>query len=391
MYISFWGIIAMATASQFENRRRARERRMRRRRKRIRAVILLILFIILIILMIIGISKCSHRGENGQIDGDTTVLTDESSPEPTSTPSPAASVMDIPSAQEENNIMQILTDAAQEKRCYLTFDDGPTANITPQILDVLRRYNVKATFFEVGSLIETNPDVARRVYEEGHLIANHSNSHNYEKLYASTSSFMNEINSCYDIIKSVTDGEEPFKLIRFPGGSYDSDDDSYSTVKQECKTALANDGYYFCDWNSLTGDAEGKKKGAEELLSYLKQSLNTNRNAIVLMHDASSKQATVDALPSIIEYLASEGYTFHRLDDIDYRLNDTPVMTLSPESDDKTSSDTDLTDSNNSSDSDTDTDGDYNDDSENGFEIQTPAPTTRPTVPPSNSGTIVIQ
>ena len=91
---------------------------------------------------------------------------------------------------------------------------------------------------EVGSRIKANPDVARRVYDEGHLIANHSNGHNYEKLYASTESFINEINECYEIIKSVTGEAEPFKLIRFPGGSYKSSADRYSPVKQECKTGL---------------------------------------------------------------------------------------------------------------------------------------------------------
>ena len=103
--------------------------------------------------------------------------------------------LNIPPATEENDLLQIVKDSVQEKRCYLTFDDGPTENITPQILDTLRKYNIKATFFEVGSLIDSNFDMARRVYEEGHLIANHSDGHNYEKLYASTDTFINEVNA----------------------------------------------------------------------------------------------------------------------------------------------------------------------------------------------------
>ena len=68
----------------------------------------------------------------------------------------------------------------------------------------MRKYNIKATFFEVGSLIDSNFDMARRVYEEGHLIANHSDGHNYEKLYASTDTFINEVNACFQKIDAVT-------------------------------------------------------------------------------------------------------------------------------------------------------------------------------------------
>lgn len=308
----------MSTSSEFESRRRERRRRERLRKKRIRAAVILIALIGVIAILCVAVSTCKKRNEPSQ-PTDTVQTETTAAPEELAVPTVApTSALTIPAASEKNNLMEIIDESGQEKRCYLTFDDGPTENITPQILDVLRRYNVKATFFEVGSLIKANPDVARRVYEEGHLIANHSNGHNYEKLYASTESFINEINECYEIIKSVTGEAEPFKLIRFPGGSYKSSADSYSPVKQECKTVLKENGFYYCDWNSLTGDAEGKKKNASELLAYLKQNLDTSESTVVLMHDAAAKQNTADALASVIEYLMSEGYTFHRLDEIDY-------------------------------------------------------------------------
>ena len=308
----------MSTSSEFESRRRERRRRERLRKKRIRAAVILIALIGVIAILCVAVSTCKKRNEPSQ-PTDTVQTETTAAPEELAVPTVApTSALTFPAASEKNNLMEIIDESGQEKRCYLTFDDGPTENITPQILDILRRYNVKATFFEVGSLIKANPDVARRVYEEGHLIANHSNGHNYEKLYASTESFINEINECYEIIKSVTGEAEPFKLIRFPGGSYKSSADSYSPVKQECKTVLKENGFYYCDWNSLTGDAEGKKKNASELLAYLKQNLDTSESTVVLMHDAAAKQNTADALASVIEYLMSEGYTFHRLDEIDY-------------------------------------------------------------------------
>lgn len=304
----------------FESRRRERIRKRRRRKKRIRAIILLVL-IIAVSLSIAALSKCSNGSENNA-----EVI---ESAEPTVTPEP---VNTIPPASEENDLLNILKASGQKKKCYLTFDDGPTDNITPQILDTLRKYNIKATFFEVGSLIEKNPDMARRVYEEGHLIAGHSYSHDYNKLYATDESFRSEVEKTYDIISGIVDSDETvFKLVRFPGGSYNAGD--HAAEKQKYKKSLAEMGFYQVDWNTLNGDAEGKKKNAAELLEYLKKNTSSSlNNLVVLMHDASSKQATADALASIIEYLTDEGFTFHRLDDIEYSVTPSPSPSAAPSS-----------------------------------------------------------
>ena len=349
----------MATRSSFEDRNRERRRRERIRKKRIRAAISLIAAAGAVALVCVTVSVVrSNKNEaqnyasvpqsatteqnggqstitatmDGNVTG-TTVLGATAEPVAAAqnggTLSGGMNVSTIPPASEENDLLEIIANSGQTKRCYLTFDDGPTTNITPQILDTLRKYNVKATFFEVGSLINANPDMARRVYEEGHLIANHSQNHDYDELYASSEAFMTEVDECYETIKSVTDGEEPFKLVRFPGGSYKSSYDSHSPVKQECKPALKEAGYYYCDWNTLNGDAEGKTKNASELLDYLKTNSSGYNNLIVLMHDAATKQATADYLSSAIEWLLSEGYTFHRLDDIEY--NTAPAAEASEE------------------------------------------------------------
>lgn len=321
----------MATQNDFEHRRRERRRRERRRKKRIRAAVLLIAFIGLIVILCIAISTCSKKNDDVAVSQNGETVTETLPPAEKTVPTaiPAANAPNIPSASEQNDLMQIIRDSGEEKYCYLTFDDGPTENITPQILDTLRRYNVKATFFQIGSLIKANPDMARRVYDEGHLIANHSDGHNYAKLYVSTETFMNEINDCYENIKAVTGEENPFRLVRFPGGSFKSGADSYSPVKQECKQALADYGFYYCDWNALNGDAEGRTKSASELLDYMVSNLGGESNVVVLMHDAAAKQTTADALASIIEYFIDEGYTFHRLDDIDYRSSSSQTATSS--------------------------------------------------------------
>lgn len=203
---------------------------------------------------------------------------------------------------------------SEEKLCYLTFDDGPNNSVTTQVLDVLRKYDVKATFFMVGALIESNPDVARRVFEEGHLIANHSYSHNYKNIYASTDAFMNEVSTTEALIKAALDSESDyFPLVRFPGGSHYAG--TYKESKKLIKENLGTNGFYFCDWNSLNGDAEGAKKDADGLFEYFKKTTNIDKNVVVLMHDAVNKQATVDSLPQIIEYMLDNGYTFLRLDE----------------------------------------------------------------------------
>lgn len=221
-------------------------------------------------------------------------------------------VSSVLSANEQNDLVAFASITAPDpKVCYLTFDDGPNNSITIQIADILRRYNIKATFFQVGSLIESYPDITRRLHNEGHLIANHSYAHNYSELYASTDSFMTEIKKTEDLIRG-TIGEDPFKLVRFPGGSYNAG--KYADIKQQCKEILKQNDYFHADWNCLTGDAEGSSKTPQQLLDRLKETLDGQAQAIILMHDTISKKNTAEALPSVIDYLISQGYTFDTLD-----------------------------------------------------------------------------
>lgn len=217
----------------------------------------------------------------------------------------------LPNPVERNNLIEYIEQSSSSKKvCYLTFDDGPNNSITPQVLDILRRYDIKATFFQVGSLIEANPDICRRVYEEGHLIGNHSYSHTYAKLYENNDSFLNEFKTTAELIKNIT-GEDYFPIVRFPGGSHNIG--TYGEAKQEYKKLLAENKFYYCDWNALSGDSEGSYKTVEQLVKRVKSSVNGKNQAVVLMHDAGNKKQTVEALPEILEYLISEGYEFSTL------------------------------------------------------------------------------
>lgn len=226
----------------------------------------------------------------------------------------------IPPASEENDLLKIARNAQGTegvKICYLTFDDGPTKEVTPKVLDVLKKYDVKATFFCLGKMLDANRDIAEREHEEGHMLANHSYNHEYNKLYETQSSFMDEIERTQAVINEIS-GEDTLKLIRFPGGSYNAGD--HAAEKQTYKQVLKDAGYYYVDWNCLNGDAESSLKDVSSLVSKVKNTA-TEDNIVVLMHDAAAKTTTPQALGEIIEYLKEKGYEFRRLDEVDYYDN----------------------------------------------------------------------
>lgn len=145
---------------------------------------------------------------------------------------------------------------AQEKVAYLTFDDGPSKTVTPQILEILRNEGVKATFFVLGSRVELYPELVKQEYEEGHFIANHGYSHNYGSIYSSKEAVLDEYNNTDRKIKDALGIEEySSHLFRFPGGSVGG---KYKKVKNEAKQLLEENSVSYVDWNCLTNDSVGK-------------------------------------------------------------------------------------------------------------------------------------
>ena len=192
------------------------------------------------------------------------------------------------------------------KVAYLTFDDGPSTNVTPQILDILDEYNVKATFFVIGNLAEQNPDLIRRIDASGHGIGNHSYTHSYKHIYQNTTNFLNELKTTENVLKNILGDSFETNVIRFPGGSF-------GQQKASFRKAVVDNGYNYYDWNALNGDAEGRSLPKNKLVQRLKSTANGQRELIILMHDMGGKQTTADALPEIIEYLQESGYEFEVL------------------------------------------------------------------------------
>lgn len=177
---------------------------------------------------------------------------------------------------------------SENKRVALTFDDGPDPKVTTQILETLKKYDAKATFFMLGSRVEYYPDIAKNVQAAGHELGNHTWTHpNLVK--ASAKKISNEINNTSTIIEDVT-GQKATSF-RPPYGAFND------TVSEQSDLPIILWDVDTLDW---------KHRNPNQLLAYVKQS--TKDGSIILMHDIH--QSTADGLDAVLAYLKDEGYEF---------------------------------------------------------------------------------
>lgn len=193
-----------------------------------------------------------------------------------------------------------------KKIAFLTFDDGPSKDITPGVLEILSKYDVKATFFVLGCLCKSNSDTIQKMVHAGNAIGIHTYSHRYSVIYGSTGNFLNEINKTDSVLKQILGEQFNTRLFRFPGGSSGKD-------RAPFKRVLAKAGYVYIDWNALTGDGESSDLTPKQLEDRLKATSKNKSHIVILMHDSESKSTTLQALPKIIEYLRDSGYEFSTL------------------------------------------------------------------------------
>ena len=194
---------------------------------------------------------------------------------------------------------EIVIDETHTRKVYLTFDDGPSDN-TQAILDILKEYNVKATFFVTGQQAVSHPEWYQAIVEDGHTLGMHSYSHKYNEIYESEDNFGSDLSKLRTFIEETT-GVTP-QFYRFPGGSSNTVSDLPMSVF--CDYLTDNSITYF-DWNVSSRDAESPMRSAEEITRNCTQNLENFDNAVILLHDAASKTSTVEALPEIIEQIQS--------------------------------------------------------------------------------------
>lgn len=183
------------------------------------------------------------------------------------------------------------------KIAYLTFDDGPS-KYTDELLDLLQKHNIQATFFMLGPNMLKYKDEVTRMDQEGHYTGLHSMSHDHKTLYRSggPTNFIREFTEAQEIVHSIT-GQKP-TLIRAPYGSAPQIGDSF-------REAIANAGFKMWDWTIDSNDWKYPKQ-PDAIVKGIKSSVHRNIE-VILFHE---KQQTIDALPEIISYLKEQGYEF---------------------------------------------------------------------------------
>ena len=208
------------------------------------------------------------------------------------------------------------------KIAFLTFDDGPSTTVTPKILDILKKNNVKATFFLLGENIEANEksrELIKREFNEGHAIGNHTYSHNRNNILFPNNKinvpiFMTDMKKNDDVLKNILGQNFNTRVLRVPGG-YMSRTYYKDPNLPEFDAKLKEEHIISIDWNVEIKDAEGKRnKSSTELFSILKEEVGTKSKVIILMHDTYGKVQTANALPQIIEYLKYQGYEFRTIE-----------------------------------------------------------------------------
>lgn len=193
-----------------------------------------------------------------------------------------------------------------DKIVYLTFDDGPNRYSTPKILDILKKNDVRATFFELKPA-KKDFDLTERILTEGHTLAIHGYKHKYEEIYVSEETYHENVDKLRNLFF------QKFgvwcTLTRFPGGSSNMVSSYNPGIMTKLSKKLDGWGYHYFDWNVSSGDAGGAKN-SQDVLRNFKNEISDQRANVVLMHDFYKNDKTIGALDRVIKYGKKKGYTF---------------------------------------------------------------------------------
>ncbi|AFA47523.1 putative polysaccharide deacetylase [Acetobacterium woodii DSM 1030] len=185
------------------------------------------------------------------------------------------------------------------KVIFLTFDDGPTER-TGEVLDLLNTYNVKGTFFTTLHDGESAKAMYNRIVDEGHTLANHTSSHDYS-LYNNPDDFYADVDKLDQYQMKITGLEQTSHVFRFPGGSLNAN--------ETCALGIVDQGWNYSDWNVSSGDGCADPPPSEVIAQNVINGCHDHDVSVVLCH-AELKEQTRAALPTVIETLQDEGYTF---------------------------------------------------------------------------------
>ncbi len=187
----------------------------------------------------------------------------------------------------------------QEKVIYLTFDDGPTPDITNKVVEILAAYQAKATFFCIGKNIAENPRLYRQLLDEGHAIGNHTYNH-LKGWKFKTSTYLSDIQKTEELLDPARP-KNSLKLFRPP----------YGKLKPSQGKSLQKLGYKIVMWDVLAIDWDASVSKEQVLQNIIS---NAESGSIVVLHD--SKKAgdnMLYALPKALTYFSKKGYRFEKI------------------------------------------------------------------------------
>lgn len=229
---------------------------------------------------------------------------------------------EITSEKTDNQTENVETEKTEAEKCmkdkngndyfpksditvYLTFDDGPSKN-TPQILSLLQKYGIGATFFVINGKYNY---YMKDIVNSNSAIALHSYSHKYPEIYSSEKAFLDDLEKIHDLVQKETGVDT--RIIRFPGGS------SNTISRKYCKGIMTNlvkdvekAGYIYFDWNCDNGDAGGKNLSDEYQIKKATQYPKNAENIVILMHDINSCGVNINSLSEIIDFYQTKGANF---------------------------------------------------------------------------------
>ena len=219
------------------------------------------------------------------------------------------------------------TPAKGNKVAYLTFDDGPNSDYTERVLDILRQKKAKASFMVVGRNIRQNPTVLQRILADGHAVINHTSSHDYNIIYQSAESFIADLDECNRVITRYTGS--PAMIFRAPGGP--------DKLNRDFTEKLRKRGYISVGWNISAVDSDPHGVSATQVYNNIAGGLERveklRLTPIILMHDGTqltttqaapgsalaiyiqNREATLSALPKVIDHFHGKGYKFVVVDE----------------------------------------------------------------------------
>ncbi len=220
-----------------------------------------------------------------------------STPVPTATPSPTAT----PTPEPTPTPSPVATVVPEGKVIYLTFDDGPSI-YTEKLLELLDKYNIKATFFVCDN---NRPQLITKIHEAGHTIGIHCQTHDYDVVYKNEDAYFKDLYAMRDIIYRQTG--EYTTLVRFPGGSSNKVSSFNPGIMTRLTKQLEAQGYQYFDWNVSSGDT--KTKDTNEILEKLKKETKGKSYAVALLH-SEYKEYSFNAVEGYILWALENGYTF---------------------------------------------------------------------------------